>query len=145
MWKKSAPKSVFSFFPNSNNWNMALAFMIYDTDIGEIYATFGTYMAYIWISVRYDLGTVLAKYDVPNKFTKLWTMIPNEGWKWKWLNCIKTYPQLSSAWDWVDLKCENPITHLPTISVDLCSNWNIQPNLLILFDYGSREAWHSSA
>ena len=33
-------------------------------------------------SVRYDLGTVLAKYDVPNQFIKLWT-----------------YPQLSSARD----------------------------------------------
>ena len=28
---------------------MALVFMIYDTDIGEIYAQFGTYMAYIRI------------------------------------------------------------------------------------------------
>ena len=30
-------------------------------------------------AARYDLGTVLAKYDVPNQFMKLWTMIPNEG------------------------------------------------------------------
>ena len=37
----------FTFFPNSNNRNMTLIFMIYGTDIGEIYATFGTYMAYI--------------------------------------------------------------------------------------------------
>ena len=36
----------FTFFPNSNNRNMTLTFMIYGTDIGEIYATFGTYMAY---------------------------------------------------------------------------------------------------
>ena len=38
---------------------MTLIFMIYGTDIGEIYATFGTYMAHI--SVRYDLDTVLAR------------------------------------------------------------------------------------
>ena len=37
----------FTFFPNSNNRNMTLTFMIYGTDIGEIYGTFGTYMAYI--------------------------------------------------------------------------------------------------
>ena len=37
----------FTFFPNSNNRNMTLIFMIYGTDIGEIYATFGSYMAYI--------------------------------------------------------------------------------------------------
>ena len=37
----------FTFFPNSNNRNMTLIFMIYWTDIGEIYATFGTFMAYI--------------------------------------------------------------------------------------------------
>ena len=78
----------FRFFPNSNNWNMtflacllpslnacclpacllpSLILMIYETAIGEIYATFGTYMAYIWIkysplSVWYDLGTVLARF-----------------------------------------------------------------------------------
>ena len=34
-------------FPNSKNRNMTLTFMIYGTDIGEIYATFGTYMAFI--------------------------------------------------------------------------------------------------
>ena len=39
----------FTFFPNSNNRNMTLIFMIYGTDIGEIYATFGSYMAYIWM------------------------------------------------------------------------------------------------
>ena len=33
----------FRFFPNSNNWNMTLIFMIYGTDIGEIYATYGIY------------------------------------------------------------------------------------------------------
>ena len=37
----------FTFFPNSNNKNMTLIFMIYGTDIGEIHATFDTYMAYI--------------------------------------------------------------------------------------------------
>ena len=37
----------FTFFPNSNKRNMTLIFMIYGTDIGEIYATFGTYMTYI--------------------------------------------------------------------------------------------------
>ena len=40
----------FRFFTNSNNWNMTLIFMIYGTDIGDIYATFGTYMAYMWIN-----------------------------------------------------------------------------------------------
>ena len=39
----------FTFFPNSYNRNMTLTFMIYGTDIGEIYGTFGTYMAYIWM------------------------------------------------------------------------------------------------
>ena len=37
----------FTFFPNSNNRNMTMIFMIYGTDIGEIYATFGSYMAFI--------------------------------------------------------------------------------------------------
>ena len=32
---------LFTFFLNSNNRNMTLIFMIYWTDIGEIYATFG--------------------------------------------------------------------------------------------------------
>ena len=70
MWSE-----FFRFFPNSNNWNMtflacllpSLSLIIYETAIGEIYATFSTYMAYIWIkysplSVWYDLGTVLARF-----------------------------------------------------------------------------------
>ena len=45
----------------------SLILMIYETAIGEIYATFGTYMAYIWmkyspLSVYYDLGTVWARF-----------------------------------------------------------------------------------
>ena len=45
--KKGGGSEFFTFCPNSNNRNMALIFMIYGTDIGEIYATFGSYMAYI--------------------------------------------------------------------------------------------------
>ena len=45
----------------------SLILMIFETAIGETYAAFGTYMAYIWIkysplSVWYDLGTVLARF-----------------------------------------------------------------------------------
>ena len=42
----------FRFFQNSNNWNMTLILMIYETDIDEIYAILGTYMAYIWTRLR---------------------------------------------------------------------------------------------
>ena len=38
---------------------MALILKIYELDIGEIYATFGTYMADI--SDRYDLSTVFSR------------------------------------------------------------------------------------
>ena len=38
-----------TFFPNSNNRNMTLTFMIYWTDIGKIYATFGKYIAHTLI------------------------------------------------------------------------------------------------
>ena len=37
----------FNFFPNSNNMKYDLDFMVYGTDIGKIYATFGADMAYI--------------------------------------------------------------------------------------------------
>ena len=40
---------------------MTLTFMIYGTDIGEIYATFGTYTVLYMkriVSIRYDLGNV---------------------------------------------------------------------------------------
>ena len=36
---------IFRFFPKSSKWYMALNSIIYVTDIGEMYATFGTYMA----------------------------------------------------------------------------------------------------
>ena len=53
----------FRFFPNSNNWNMTLSFMIYGTDIGEIYATFGTYMAYIWIKLSPCISLIWFRYS----------------------------------------------------------------------------------
>ena len=37
----------FTVFSNSNDRNMTLIFITYGTDIGEIYGTYGTYMAYI--------------------------------------------------------------------------------------------------
>ena len=45
-WRERGSE-FFTFFPNSNNRNITLIFMIYGTDIGEIYATFGSYVAYV--------------------------------------------------------------------------------------------------
>ena len=41
---------------------MTLIFMIYGTDIGEIYATFGTYMAYIWIKLSPCISLIWFRY-----------------------------------------------------------------------------------
>ena len=48
LWLRGGGSEFFRFFPNLNNWNMTLIFMIYRTDIGEIYATFGSYIACIY-------------------------------------------------------------------------------------------------
>ena len=42
---------------------MTLSFMIYGTDIGEIYATFGTYMAYIWIKLSPCISLIWFRYS----------------------------------------------------------------------------------
>ena len=44
--KAKSKQFTFQMQTTLTNRNMTLTFMIYGTDIGEIYATFGTYMAY---------------------------------------------------------------------------------------------------
>ena len=61
---------IFRFIPNSNNWNTTLIFMIYGTDIGEINATFGTYMAYIRQCLCWG-GSKIGKTSLWNTWTNI--------------------------------------------------------------------------
>ena len=48
---------------------MALIFMIYGTDVGELYAAFGTYSPHV--SVIYDLHIVFARVGGGAKISKM--------------------------------------------------------------------------
>ena len=56
-WDADASKNskIKCFIPNSNKKNVAIILMIYGWDIGEIWETFGTYLAEKWLNYKTDI------------------------------------------------------------------------------------------
>ena len=88
----------------------SLILMIYETAIGEIYATFSTYMAYIWmkyspLSVCYDLGTVWASFRGVQRYQnsvhlKIFPISVEGGGSLK-INFFPNSKKSKLSWGWV--------------------------------------------